>query len=64
MPVPDERRHSAEFASFVGGCMAKDPFARPCADALLSHPFILKACSPFSWADLCTSPSGSQWHQL
>lgn len=46
VPVPDGRRHSAEFASFVGDCMAKDPFKRPCADALLSHPFILKACSP------------------
>ena len=59
VPVPDERRHSAEFASFVRDCMAKDPFARPCADALLSHPFILKACR----SPLATLLSYTCWRQ-
>lgn len=64
VPVPDGRRHSPEFASFVGDCMAKDPFERPCADALLSHPFILKARSPSRFITPAEGLSGTSCLQL
>ena len=41
-PLPDSGRHSGEFVAFVAACMAKDPFRRPTAEALLGHPFIRK----------------------
>ncbi|BDA48249.1 Mitogen-activated protein kinase kinase 3 [Coccomyxa sp. Obi] len=42
VPLPQESAFSAEFRSFVAACMQKDPFKRPTAEGLLSHPFILK----------------------
>ncbi len=45
VPLPQEGAFSAEFRSFVAACMQKDPFRRPTAEGLLSHPFILKVCT-------------------
>jgi serine/threonine protein kinase len=42
LPLPGAADASPEFCDFVAQCMAKDPHRRPSAEALLSHPFILK----------------------
>lgn len=44
VPLPAEGSVSPDFRSFVAACMQKDPYKRPTAEGLLSHPFILKAC--------------------
>ncbi|XP_050223759.1 mitogen-activated protein kinase kinase 3 isoform X2 [Mercurialis annua] len=41
-PSPSKHNFSPEFCSFVDACLQKDPDARPTADQLLLHPFILK----------------------
>lgn len=45
VPVAAAMEASPEFGDFVLQCMAKDPFRRPTAEGLLSHPFILKVLS-------------------
>ncbi|KAK9902117.1 hypothetical protein WJX75_004920 [Coccomyxa subellipsoidea] len=42
VPLPAEGSVSPDFRSFVAACMQKDPYKRPTAEGLLSHPFILK----------------------
>ena len=42
VPLPEEGVLSPELQDFILQCMRKDPFARPSAEALLSHDFILK----------------------
>ena len=42
VPLPEEGVLSPELQEFILQCMRKDPFARPSAEALLSHDFILK----------------------
>jgi len=42
VPLPEEGQLSGEFCSFIEACMQKDPYKRPTAEGLLSHPFILK----------------------
>ena len=57
MPLPEVGAAcSAEFAAFVGACMAKDPFQRPSAEALLGHSWLRKVwglvsfpCCHLSW---------------
>lgn len=44
-PVPPEREYSEEFRDFIRQCMQKDPFKRPTAERLLSHPYISKYAS-------------------
>lgn len=41
-PSPSKNRFSPEFCSFIDACLQKDAEARPTADQLLSHPFIMK----------------------
>ncbi|GAB4848089.1 Mitogen-activated protein kinase kinase 3 [Ancistrocladus abbreviatus] len=41
-PSPSRDRFSAEFCSFIDACLQKDADARPTAEQLLSHPFIVK----------------------
>jgi serine/threonine protein kinase len=53
VPVPGAAEASAEFRNFVAQCMAKDPFRRPTAEGLLSHPFILKVCSVIKGGSVC-----------
>ena len=45
VPLPDEGVLSPELQDFILQCMRKDPFARPSAEALLSHDFILKVAT-------------------
>ena len=40
MPLPGEGECSEELLDFVGQCLRKDPFQRPDAETLLSHPFV------------------------
>ncbi len=47
VPLPAEGTVSADFRSFVAACMQKDPYKRPTAEGLLSHPFILKVRSSY-----------------
>ena len=42
VPLPGESECSEEFIDFVGQCLRKDPFQRPDAETLLSHPFVAK----------------------
>uniref|UniRef100_A0A2P2LQ76 mitogen-activated protein kinase kinase n=1 Tax=Rhizophora mucronata TaxID=61149 RepID=A0A2P2LQ76_RHIMU len=41
-PSPSKDNFSSEFCSFIDSCLQKDPDARPTAEQLLSHPFIVK----------------------
>ncbi|KAF2300133.1 hypothetical protein GH714_009370 [Hevea brasiliensis] len=41
-PSPSKHKFSPEFCSFIDTCLQKDPDARPTAEQLLSHPFIMK----------------------
>ncbi|CAN1187119.1 Mitogen-activated protein kinase kinase 3 [Linum perenne] len=41
-PSPPKDKFSPEFCSFIDVCLLKDPDARPTAEELLTHPFIMK----------------------
>ncbi|CAO2833592.1 unnamed protein product [Amaranthus hypochondriacus] len=41
-PSPSKEKFSSEFCSFIDACLLKDAEARPTAEQLLSHPFIIK----------------------
>ncbi|KAM6572328.1 hypothetical protein CsatA_016408 [Cannabis sativa] len=41
-PSPSKHNFSPEFCSFIEACLQKDADARPTAEQLLSHPFIIK----------------------
>lgn len=60
VPLPEEGQLSAEFRSFVEACMHKDPYKRPTAEGLLSHPFILKV--PTTPSATCVHCSAHRLH--
>ncbi|KAF3786724.1 Mitogen-activated protein kinase kinase 3 [Nymphaea thermarum] len=41
-PSPSKESFSPEFCSFIDACLQKDPEARPTAEQLLAHSFIMK----------------------
>lgn len=50
VPIPTGPELSDEFKDFVRVCMQKDPYQRPSAEQLLTHPFILKvSCTDTTW---------------
>ena len=55
---------SAECADFLAACMAKDPFQRPGAEALLGHPWIRKVgCWGLSMYDNCALMRARSYYQ-
>ena len=44
--LPDPETWSGEFKSFIALSLTKDPTRRPSAEALLQHPFIVRAAEP------------------
>ena len=61
MPLPEAGVLSPELQDFILQCMRKDPFARPSAEALLSHDLILKVMSR---PPLLTALHGGHPHML
>src|SRR5688572_10409157 len=58
--IPDlEEPHkwSSEFRNFLSLCLQQDVSKRPDAATLLKHPFLKRACSPPSIADLVRKAS-------
>lgn len=41
-PLPPKGTCSPELCDFVAQCMRKDPWQRPTAEQLLSHPFVVQ----------------------
>lgn len=42
LPIPAGQEYSDDFRDFVTQCMQKNPFQRPSAEQLLSHPWVTK----------------------
>lgn len=39
-PLPPQGQFSDDLRDFIHQCLAKDPYKRPSAEALMQHPFI------------------------
>jgi serine/threonine protein kinase len=50
-PRLDQSEYPADMCDFVERCLQRDPHARAGLEELLSHPFVLKACSQAEFAD-------------
>ncbi|KAL3138747.1 hypothetical protein ABBQ32_005592 [Trebouxia sp. C0010 RCD-2024] len=42
VPLPSCQHHSPEFVDLIRQCLEKDPYRRPTAEALMTHPFLCK----------------------
>jgi len=53
-PLDDPSAWSQELVEFGNLCLQKDVSKRPTAKALLSHPFLKKACTPEQFCEVFT----------
>ncbi len=42
VPLPSSKQHSSEFLDLIKQCLEKDPYKRPTAETLMTHPFLQK----------------------